>query len=707
MPVGSLEKKRNCCEAFTSFLPDSLSCFASKKVSNNPGRLGSQIGHQLDAVNGKPESVKEADSCRDMALSEHQQEATKAKAYSREGSKLQQSFNELRKLPDEQKPIIQANDADQAQLDPDCSLEHVDLPLVVTSSQDEIIHNVDGPAMYNTRASSSLVIQRIHLVHNRRTGIVKLFGSRVREAFRAIDSYQVGLPYEKLWPYLLKLHKSELSMRGVCSDIKRDLGISLDHATLDVVLARTHKILAKIAAMLEKVFILSNDHAHMDETFQPFQLIKVEGDKRKHRETYYVLVVTAARSSDFKGTIYKLSESRSEEDFNKAFGLVLDNMSALNSDRYTVYGALMAARAGLNGYCWAHLLREMLAAIDAYLEAMALIEQGYIDGLKKSNKYDAKSGLTSDQRRTLNSKLSAYWKTIPDDCQKLINATYCITQIFFIEEWGNIEWADTYAHSTTFAELGMISDEERKSVCDKVRKWREVSAKYFECFEQLVEAANLDDDSQFEKVEKAIRYFLNGKIGFMNFLKDPELAIDNNPAELKIKKITPLRKLQRINQNPQHFQQACDFHTCLQTLLDLGYTEESFSDLMLSLVNALFIHTLEQGAQQWAAEHDLEKSPLSNMIFFLNNDTYLDTFPVWQYVVDFLAREREKLREEQGRICDTFKVTAIEPILQEERANIEKAKSQPRAPLCPVAKSKATANTAAHTKVSGNTAKAS
>lgn len=682
---------------------------ASKKIGNNPGRLGHQIGSKLDAVDGKPDFVKEADRCRDAALRELQSSESKPKAYSRTNSELQQTFNNLRKRDDKDKPIVQLNEAVRTaleqKLEPHCELMHVDMPLVVTRNMDQIIHNIDGPALFNTQKVSELVIQRISLVYDRLTGECKLLDAALPEAFRATDSYQTGIPYEILVPYLFRVYHGDLSKRGARKELQKDHGITIDHSTFDVMLVRTNKIVAKIAALIEKLFILCNTHAHMDETFYPFEICPAVLGNRKDRVTYYVMVVTAARSSDFKGTIYKVSKSRSEEDFNKVFGDVLDAMSALNSDRYAVYGSLMALRNGLVGYCWSHLLREMVSGIDDYLEEMAKIEKGYIDGLKLQGLYDTTNGLKPAQYRELNSKLDKYWKAIPKGCQNLINATYCITQIFFIEEWVNNEWAATFDHSTTFEQTGSISDEERKRVCDKVMGWRQVSLKYFECTEKLIEEAKLDQDSKFEKVEKAIGYFLNGIIGFKNFLKDPELSIDNNPAELKVKKITPLRKLQRINQNPENLEQACNFHTCLQTMLNMGYTENSFSDMLLFLINKLFVHTIEQGAQQWIAEHDLDKSPLSNMIFFLTNDTYLDSFPICQHVFDFLDRERIKLRDNEGLKCDTVNQNAVRQILQEERSAISEAKRQPHSPLCPVAKSKIGNKTKVCSMVKGKTAK--
>ena len=315
------------------------------------------------------------------------------------------------------------------------------------------------------------------------------------------------------------------------------------------------------------------------------------------------------------------------------------------SDRYASYGSIMAALDSLNQYCWAHLFRELAKPAMPFLKHMSDMEADFIKELTKQGKYDRKKGFTKDQQAEFDKKLQEYWKEIPKAIEAIINACYLITLIFAVEQHVAQVWAEAFERSTHAAKYGTLSKRGRNKALRKVRQLRNrFSREFVDLLDEEIAKAQTEEGHDLTEVETAVAYYLNGIDGFKTFLEHPEVPIDNNASERGVKHIMPIRKQQRVNQSPQSLKQACHFHTCLQTMLKQGYSRKSFIEMLKYMLDKLFMHTLEQAANECYRDKG-NLDGLDGRLRQINYLTYLPVIHPWPEatVQKVLAKEQEDM----------------------------------------------------------------
>ena len=499
---------------------------------------------------------------------------------------------------------------------------------------------------------------------------------------KATENFQTGVPFEALVPLWVDYYEGRYSLQHCCESLRRQTGIYMVPSTMEETLKRIDPLMQKLASLIEEAMTLSNDVNQFDESPFPMWISSGECDRKgnlKVRQSYYVMVNVAPFSANFKGIVYKGCESRSKSSFIKNFGKAFKHSKAIVSDRYASYGSIMAALDSLNQYCWAHLFRELAKPAMPFLKHMSDMEADFIKELTKQGKYDRKKGFTKDQQAEFDKKLQEYWKEIPKAIEAIINACYLITLIFAVEQHVAQVWAEAFERSTHAAKYGTLSKRGRNKALRKVRQLRNrFSREFVDLLDEEIAKAQTEEGHDLTEVETAVAYYLNGIDGFKTFLEHPEVPIDNNASERGVKHIMPIRKQQRVNQSPQSLKQACHFHTCLQTMLKQGYSRKSFIEMLKYMLDKLFMHTLEQAANECYRDKG-NLDGLDGRLRQINYLTYLHSFPVAKHFLDYLAIARQNELEHTGTVIHPWPEATVQKVLakeQEDMASDTKAYQQ-------------------------------
>lgn len=170
---------------------------------------------------------------------------------------------------------------------------------------------------------------------------------------------------------------------------------------------------------------------------------------------------------------------------------------------------------------------------------------------------------------------------------------------------------------------------------------------------------------------KVANYWLNGLKEFKTFLDNPEIPFHNNAAERMMKVFAALRRAHKFTQSPEKAELFCIFQSCYQTLLALGYTEDSMKRMILHTLDLRFKHVMERRVEEQYTVFG-DDSRLQNSIYNLNHLSYYDLFPAQKIIFDFLRQERSRLKD-KGIKVQALPGRTVAKIISAERERVDKA----------------------------------
>ena len=484
---------------------------------------------------------------------------------------------------------------------------------------------------------------------------------------------QSGIPADDFLEVLLAHNKGQMSLNAAVSHLKGK-GIKASKTTIYNGIEYFDNCLFEILSSLEgKIIKLANPTGHMDEGFLKVSVRNddAEGNsegERKQSKTLYVFALSSGVGCTFNGVIYRCSDSRSYLAAVESMGDVLTDIKSLVSDRFAIYNTLCNHFEIEGQFCFAHLLRELMMAVDKHMEKWKKDEADYIKQLKKAGEYDSKNGLTSEQQKVLSKRLDLTWSKFKPAVKSIFLCAYCICQLFAAEHLVIEEWKQAFnTHKAVVAETGNLPDDARKEVLNKVYDLRQELCKPL--VEFLDEQLFALKDCRMANVKKAVNYYLNGRDKFKTFLDNPELGIDNNMIERQIKHISALRKNNVITQSKESLKRACNFLTCYRTMRMQGFDDQSFINMSHYMLDRLLTHTIEQGVKDWFDAHgNLDK--VHKMIYTISPTNYLSTFPMLKHFVTFYKFEQDRVYQETGELLPGLPEQVINQMLREEEAQI-------------------------------------
>lgn len=417
-----------------------------------------------------------------------------------------------------------------------------------------------------------------------------------------------------------------------------------------------------------------NTEHGVDETFIPMQIPLLDAmgapmPGHKSSQTYYVAVVVTCPNSVVPCVFFVHSKSRSRKDIEEAIKDYLPEGGTMVTDRFADYPEIAKNKGSAHQFCGSHAYCRNYNAIAEVVESSQAKEVELIEKFKAKRQLGEKFELTPEEQNQLIQARKELAANFNDDVKAMFACCICFQKIFSVEHICD-QYREQVRHkSQTLKRTGKLSKEERQEVNDYIAKRRQEHSRYFVAL--LVDLMTQLQTSKNPDYVKVANYWLNGLKEFKTFLDNPEIPFHNNAAERMMKVFAALRRAHKFTQSPEKAELFCIFQSCYQTLLALGYTEDSMKRMILHTLDLRFKHVMERRVEEQYTVFG-DDSRLQNSIYNLNHLSYYDLFPAQKIIFDFLRQERSRLKD-KGIKVQALPGRTVAKIISAERERVDKA----------------------------------
>ena len=293
-----------------------------------------------------------------------------------------------------------------------------------------------------------------------------------------------------------------------------------------------------------------------------------ETDPKKQRSKNYVLAMTAGQHCPIPLTYYANIKGRKTDDIEVVLSEMTE-MEVLTSDGYQAYEAIAKKSAASNkkikhATCNVHFRRTVIKGCD--LKALAMKTEKAID----------EQGLRDSVRKNLMS---------PSSSMHLLGVVEAYQKIYAYE--ASIKQEEGESKEQLLARIKACRHEHERPLMDKIDTIMTELAK--EHVKPGTNGKNYVTKSNLP-VADAVVYYLNKKEELRAFLEDPEIPLDSNAIERKIRRLVVLRNNNLFEQTAKGLDELCMLFTVIETARDNGIKD--VTQWLYQMCRAGYVHCL-------------------------------------------------------------------------------------------------------------------